>query len=197
MSISLHGLSVVGIACALVCVDVVASSIESRTSKGVAAAADTLLGHGLVAGVQFFVATGVLNNVGVARAGALSCLCAVVSVGMDADHFIAAGSLSMRGAMSLPSRPFAHCLAFLLGAVALAYALSPRLLPPWAPYLVATAFGGHQLRDSVKRGLWLAPLLGSLPPTPYYVYVCTMAYLPVLLAQQLQLILTEEPLLPL
>jgi membrane-bound metal-dependent hydrolase YbcI (DUF457 family) len=138
---------------------------------------------------------------GLAGSGAL---CGALSVGMDGDHFLQAGSLSLRAALSLPSRPFAHSLAFLLAAVALAAALAQRgLLPPWAPHLLATALGGHQLRDSLKRGLWVGPFAASpsLPPTPYVLYWCAMALLPLALAPALRALPQQQqqqpPLLPL
>ena len=171
-----------------------------------ASIADTLLGHGCLAGLQFCLAAWLAGSPQ-AQAQALGALCGALSVGMDGDHFLQAGSLSLRAALALPTRPFAHSLAFLLAAVALAAALAQRsLLPPWAPHLLATALGGHQLRDSLKRGLWVGPLAASpsLPPTPYVLYWCAMALLPLALAPALRALphhlqqqQQQPPLLPL
>ena len=163
-------------------------------SHGAAAVLDTLLGHGVVAGVQFYCAA-LLS--GTSHALELGLLCGLASAGMDVDHFLSAGSLSLSAAMALPTRPFAHSLLFLAATLAAALALARlHLLPVWAPHLLAVAFGGHQLRDSIKRGLWLAPMLGSTPPTPYLVYLLAMACAPLALAPVLKAAL-QQPLLPL
>ena len=181
---------------AVLLVDATSHRLPLLLSPKLCAVLDTLLGHGVLTGLQF--ALGSALGGGAAQARELGLLCGLVSVGMDADHFLAAGSLSMRAAMTLPSRPFAHSVAFRLLALALAAALAHRLLPPWAPHLLLCAFGGHQLRDSLKHGLWLGPAaLGSTPPTPYALYVLLMAGAPLALAGPLRAVYQPPPLLPL
>jgi hypothetical protein len=173
--------------------------LPALLSPALASIADTLLGHGLLAGAQYCLAAW-LGGAPLAQAQALGALAALASVGMDGDHFVQAGRLSLRAALSLPARPFAHSLAFLLLAVAAAAAAAQRsLLPPWAPHLLAVALGGHQLRDSLKRGLWLGPTAASpsLPPTPYALYWCVMAALPLALAPVLRALPPPPPPPPL
>lgn len=93
----------------------------------------------------------------------------LVACALDADHFIAARSLSLRDATSLGTRPFGHAVLF----VVLASSILAAANPP-AAIMVAVAWGSHQLRDSTRRGLWLWPA-GSTPPLPVWTYslACT------------------------
>ena len=159
---------------------------------------DTVVGHGVVAGLQWLLASR-LNQHLTSQDWVLACLCSLVSLGMDVDHFIAGGSLSMKAAFNLQTRPFAHTVAFLVTVVFFVYlAASKGLLPAYTPLLVATAFGGHQLRDSTKRGFtWGPAALGSSPLTPYYtVYLPIMALVPLLLSRGMSLINPNRHLLP-
>jgi hypothetical protein len=141
---------------------------------------------------------------------------------LDLDHFFAARSPALDPALSLPRRPFGHCLATLLvgglvvysalriaragGCCCLAICLRPfthnnhnrgsqqqsqhqqqRACRPAAaapvrwPLLGLTATLSHQLRDSVRRGLWLlcwGRLDCSTPPLPYPIYLALLAALP-------------------
>lgn len=90
-------------------------------------------------------------------AGAVACA-------LDADHFIMARSLSLSAATSLASRPFGHAVAW-IAAVSLPLSL---VSVPWG-VLVVIAWGSHQLRDALRRGLWLWPG-GSTPPIPLWTY---------------------------
>lgn len=101
--------------------------------------------------------------------GELLC-CALASILVDLDHFIAAASLSLTAARSLSSRPFAHALLFSLAVAALARGL---LSPRWAALLTA-AHWLHLLRDALRRGLWLWPL-GDSPPIPLPLYLVLLA----------------------
>jgi hypothetical protein len=178
---------------AVLATDALTHHLAGLLSPPLAAAADTLLGHGALAGLQYCLAAA-LGGAPQARALGAGALCALVSAGMDADHFVQARSLSLHAALALPARPFAHSVAFLLAAVAAAAAAAQRgLLPPWAPHLLATALGGHQLRDSLRRGLWAGPaVLGSTPPTPYALYWVAMAALPLALAPALRALQREQ-----
>lgn len=106
----------------------------------------------------------------------------VVAMALDADHFIAAGSLSVRGAMTLSSRPFGHALAFTVAVAATCRWLWPRSL---AWLMVCVALGSHIMRDAPKRGLWMWPGPHT-PRLPYAVYVATVAVAPLLLAAWLR-----------
>eukprot|EP00048_Salpingoeca_helianthica_P005596 m.89418 g.89418 ORF g.89418 m.89418 type:complete len:201 (+) comp13658_c0_seq4:96-698(+) len=88
---------------------------------------------------------------------------------IDLDHFLAAHSLSLKDAVSLPSRPPFHATLALLAVLAVVFALT-RLHPPlrtwgWLPLMAAAALLSHHLRDGYRRGLWLWPLPYSLPLT--------------------------------
>lgn len=95
---------------------------------------------------------------------------------IDVDHFLAARSLSLQDAVSLPTRPLLHATAALLALVAAVFVLfrRTRALQPWVwlPLMAATAILSHHLRDAHRRGLWLWPLPLSLPvPYPAYLLV--------------------------
>ncbi|CDS41119.1 hypothetical transcript [Echinococcus multilocularis] len=96
-------------------------------------------------------------------------LSALIAIVVDIDHFIATGSLSIKAAQSLPGRPFLHwsgCLVAL--AVVLLVGSSmiqhhwfavPRLVRQTVDggWITLVAWSSHQLRDSLRRGLWLWP----------------------------------------
>ncbi|VDM17006.1 unnamed protein product [Hydatigera taeniaeformis] len=104
---------------------------------------------------------------------------ALVAVSMDIDHFIAAGSISINvsvncAALSLPGRPFLHwsgCLVVLVVALFVGSFMAKHHLftvPCLARQIVdagwvtLVAWTSHQLRDSLRRGLWLWPPPRSL-----------------------------------
>jgi hypothetical protein len=128
------------------------------------------------------MAVAALTSLHPASAGAAA-LCGLVACAMDADHFIAAGSLTMAGAMHLASRPFGHSVTFLAAAVAATWALVRR--PVYAWLLLAAAWGSHQARDATRRGLWCPPV-GSTPPVPYALYLTAMAAAPYAVAAVLR-----------
>lgn len=91
---------------------------------------------------------------------------AVVACALDADHFLAARSLRLADATHLPTRPFGHAVAFIAASSLAAAALTRH--PSYA-LLVVAAWGSHQLRDALRRGLWLWPG-GSTPPLSHAAY---------------------------
>lgn len=109
---------------------------------------------------------------------ALLCVaaCGAAASLLDVDHFLAAASLRLNDAMTLSTRPFGHAVLFVVTSVAIVRAVLPSS-DAWL--LLAVAWGSHHLRDSIKRGLWLAPF-GSTPRVPYPLYCALMAALPVL-----------------
>ena len=86
---------------------------------------------------------------------------------IDLDHFIAAGSLSIHAAASLPSRPWTHSLTFVLPAAVVAGLLFRRL---WVLVVVAVALTSHILRDATTSP---APLLYPLSDVtlPWWAYI--------------------------
>lgn len=102
---------------------------------------------------------------------------AAVSCSLDVDHFIAARSLSIKDATSLPSRPFGHAVLF-IPAVAAVVSL---LAHPVYALMIVTSWGSHQLRDGLRRGLWLWPA-GSTPPLSLPLYCAGCALLSVVTA---------------
>jgi hypothetical protein len=82
----------------------------------------------------------------------------------------------------LARRPFGHCVGTVLLASCLTWVVLEKALrrpEQGRRYgLVVLAAGlTHQLRDSIRRGMWFCPL-GSLPPTPYLLYVVMIAVAP-------------------
>lgn len=108
------------------------------------------------------------------------CIAYVLGCALDVDHFIPAlgGQPSLDGAMRLGQRPAGHAVLAVIIASGLAAALWRRT-PLWA--LVFVAWGTHQLRDSIRRGLWLWPS-GSTRAVPFRLYVLSVAILPLLMA---------------
>ncbi|XP_076816395.1 transmembrane protein 267-like [Clavelina lepadiformis] len=119
-------------------------------------------------------------------------ICGFLSSFIDIDHFIAAGSFSLKAAVSLPNRPIFHAV-LAIPVAALVLKLVSKLflacvnqlslpkdfsclksLLPTLPWLLVIAWSSHQLRDSIRRGLWFWPF-GTLPPTPFVVYVVFIA----------------------
>ena len=109
-----------------------------------------------------------------------SLCCGLASVALDGDHFLAAGSLRLSAALSLPGRPFGHSLLFVLAAsAALRAGGSACGLPPWAWAVCAVAWCSHLLRDALRRGLWLWPLPHT-QPLPMLLYLAACAAVPLL-----------------
>jgi hypothetical protein len=90
---------------------------------------------------------------------------------LDADHFLAARSGSLRSAMTLQTRPFGHAVLFVVATAALSGVLVPRT-PLWL--MVLAAWGSHHLRDALRRGLWCWPL-GSTRPISVLEYMLAIA----------------------
>jgi hypothetical protein len=100
------------------------------------------------------------------RSLAVPLLGAVLASLIDLDHFVAAGSFSLRDALSLPCRPWTHSLVFVLPAAALAGLLARRF---WIFAVAAAALTSHILRDATTSP---APLLYPLPDVtlPWWAY---------------------------
>ena len=132
--------------------------------RWVAAAVDVTL-HALVAGVA---GCGALLLIPPAARPRWRWVAGVAAAGVavDADHFLAAGSLSLDAATSLPSRPWGHAVSVWAGVVAGVAAGGH----PSAARSVGLGWGTNLLRDGLRRGLWVPPL-GATPPLPLWGYV--------------------------
>lgn len=89
---------------------------------------------------------------------------------VDIDHFISAKSLSVFDATHLSSRPFGHSVAFVLLVSSLVYFFCGTN-KDIRTCLVFTSLMAHQLRDAVRRGLWLWPFGSTSPIATYLVFL--------------------------
>lgn len=107
----------------------------------------------------------------------LEAFCAgCISSMVDIDHFIQAGSLHLKDAVSLSQRPFLHCSTLPLILLLLLLVARVRGMPLRLGLLVFSSIFSHHLRDSTRRGLWLL----GLPPVPvaYPLYLVLIYMLP-------------------
>jgi hypothetical protein len=179
--------------------------------KSLGSAADTVVGHGGIGGAHWLLASYLaLSPVHYQQPfmmqvqsldWARSILCGVLSILMDTDHFIAGGRLSMTAALTLAHRPFAHTVLFFLLACGLSYLCAVKGWVPFStPLLIATAWGGHLIRDAIKRGFTWGPHflgLGDTARLPYPVYLLAVALFPLPLSWGLATIKQTLPTLPL
>ena len=86
---------------------------------------------------------------------------------LDLDHFLAAGALSLRAATSLARRPPGHALI----AVPVLAAAGWAAAGPRIALLVGGSLLSHQLRDALRRGLWLWPFPKSTPALSWSGYI--------------------------
>ncbi|XP_007430525.1 transmembrane protein 267 [Python bivittatus] len=100
---------------------------------------------------------------------------------IDVDHFILAGSLSLKAALTLPQRPFLHC-STVIPVVCLMLRFAMHLLKlkdSWCflPWMMFISWTSHHIRDGIRHGLWICPF-GKTVPLPYWLYVAITATLP-------------------
>uniref|UniRef100_A0A8D0KL20 Transmembrane protein 267 n=1 Tax=Salvator merianae TaxID=96440 RepID=A0A8D0KL20_SALMN len=100
---------------------------------------------------------------------------------LDLDHFIVAGSLSLKASLTLPRRPFLHC-STVIPVVCLTLKFIMHLLKlkdSWCflPWMLFISWTSHHIRDGIRHGLWICPL-GKTAPLPYWLYVSITASLP-------------------
>ncbi|KAL3885401.1 hypothetical protein ACJMK2_025464 [Sinanodonta woodiana] len=114
----------------------------------------------------------------------VTCLmCFLVSMAVDADHFIAAKSLKLKAALSLKKRPPFHATSPLLLVVILLWILSIFLkkiicLKTLSLCLITAVFS-HHIRDASRHGLWLPPF-GETTPLPIWLYITSTLTIPLL-----------------
>jgi hypothetical protein len=87
-------------------------------------------------------------------------LAVLMACAVDVDHFIAAASLHLSDATNLQARPFGHAFIFIFAASLVSYLIFKSTRLAWQTF---TALLCHQLRDALRRGLWLWPLKFSTP----------------------------------
>ena len=101
--------------------------------------------------------------------GSFFCGCAV-----DLDHFVEAGSFSLKRAVNLTSRPLGHSVLFLLLGSILSWLISGSTK---VGVLTLSSISTHHIRDARRRGLYFWPFGGS-PAFPYSVYLTIICLWP-------------------
>ncbi|KAK7096327.1 transmembrane protein 267-like [Littorina saxatilis] len=100
-------------------------------------------------------------------------LCGLAASLIDLDHFVQAGSLQLKDAVTLQQRPPFHSTTLVLLVTGVLWVVSLVMHVTQlrkVALLCCVAWLTHHLRDASRRGLWFPPL-GSSPPLPYAVYV--------------------------
>ena len=220
-----YGLFCVFVIALFLCVDYLSSSLNnSPENKPLLVLMDTSC-HALLSGAVWFATSRILDNDAIhsfrqkdCRSGCNSnyrvaspllawgvCnydlfLSLFFGSAVDADHFIAAGALSLSAATHLESRPWGHCLlcgvivSFLVGVLTqwihrlLKNIHAKTITAPATIFsfmdidmslLVFTAYLVHLLRDSVRRGLWFINVPIYLGDNRSYYWVISTPSLPV------------------
>ncbi|KAI9920117.1 hypothetical protein PsorP6_015369 [Peronosclerospora sorghi] len=104
---------------------------------------------------------------------------------LDIDHFIAAGSFSLTGAVHLDNRPFGHAVTFIIVVAILVNWCSRKYQARRRRYCVCfivIAWFSHQIRDGIRRGLWFWPFQ-STRRVNYLLYLLMEEGLPFLMAK--------------
>ncbi|XP_054843063.1 transmembrane protein 267 [Eublepharis macularius] len=100
---------------------------------------------------------------------------------IDMDHFILAGSFSLKAALTLPQRPFLHCSTVIpVVCLMLKFIMHLfKLKDSWCflPWMLFISWASHHVRDGTRHGLWICPF-GKTAPLPYWLYVAITASLP-------------------
>jgi hypothetical protein len=150
---------------------------DTQHPQWLRAACDTLT-HGLVGLLSWFVVVGGQVTY---RTSLEMMTCATLASLVDADHFIAAKSLSLSAALSLPKRPPFHN-STLIPVIAAALYLQMKLIhaflaseTTWTHtsnlvLVFIVAWSTHHVRDATRRGLWFAPF-GSTSAVPRTLYL--------------------------
>ncbi|XP_020639261.1 transmembrane protein 267 [Pogona vitticeps] len=117
---------------------------------------------------------------------------------IDVDHFILAGSLSLKAAFTLPRRPFLHCSTVIPVACLMLKLIMHlfKLKDSWCflPWMLFISWTSHHVRDGIRHGLWICPF-GKTVPLPYWLYVAITASLPHLCSFIMYLTGTRELML--
>merc|ERR1711894_464761 len=149
-----------------------------RPNRLIFAAVDNMC-HGLLAFLSWLVLVVVYRRKDIIFFGAVSF---VLGSLMDIDHFLEAGSLKLERALSLPRRPIFHNtpLTFLLSILlytAVKVISNDQKLAVLSSLCLFNAWITHQLRDALRRGLWMYPVMANREPLSMF---CYLSYLLVL-----------------
>lgn len=141
--------------------------------------------HGVIAIISWLIVVGVQTRKDIIE----GIVCGVMALAIDIDHFIAAGSLSLKGALSLRNRPFLHTTTIVPVVAPILQVWIAQNIPPLKllPFMFTVAILSHHLRDGQRRGLWFWPL-GSSPPLPYWLYITCELLLPYVVTQMISVI---------
>ncbi|GFS22551.1 transmembrane protein 267 [Elysia marginata] len=83
---------------------------------------------------------------------------AVLAASVDLDHFLAAGSLSLKKALHLSKRPPFHNTSLVFGVTFAIIVLNKWRPKTWIFALMfLSAWLSHHIRDANHRGLWIFP----------------------------------------
>ena len=112
---------------------------------------------------------------------------AILTSAVDLDHFVAAKSMQLHEALSLPTRPFMHnsltlvCINVSLGLLASVFATSTSQRRTLYTYTLMffIAWFTHHLRDANRHGLWFGDLYttGKLSRPVYIALTVLTAWL--------------------
>ncbi|XP_013411603.1 transmembrane protein 267-like [Lingula anatina] len=155
-------------------------SFESAYADTLRALSDNLT-HGLIAAISWAI---VIDGQADSPRGALLqiLLCGALGSLVDVDHFLAARSLKLKAALSLPQRPPFHATT-VIPVISLVILVTQRLTQtrhlPYLPLLFLVSWLSHHTRDAVRRGYWMWPF-GETPPLPYGTYVMLNIGLPLI-----------------
>ncbi|WAR29641.1 TM267-like protein, partial [Mya arenaria] len=136
------------------------------------------LTHGFVGAISWVIVIDAKNRHDIAQC----LLCLMFAMAVDVDHFIAAKSLSLEAALSLPSRPPFHAttVIFLVDLILLIMAAILKSGTPLTLALMFTvAWFSHHVRDGTRRGLWLPPFTET-PPLSGLAYLGLIMVIPLL-----------------
>lgn len=136
--------------------------------------------HGIIAGLSWAI----VCDFRFKRPEVVQCVvCVFLGMAVDIDHFIAAGSFSLKAALSLPTRPPFHA-STLIAIVDIIMLLLAAILDSQNLFLGAmiftTAWFSHHVRDGHRRGLWFYPF-GKTPPLSETIYLGTIIIFPLLI----------------
>lgn len=150
----------------------------------VVAVGDSLT-HGIIGALSWAV----VCNLKFRRQEVFECiLCGALAMSVDVDHFLAAKSLSLKAALSLPHRPPFHATTVILLVDIVLLCVSAVTTSSQIIVLTgifSTAWFSHHVRDGHRRGLWFYPF-GETAALPRWLYLCIIMIFPLVLQFILQ-----------
>ncbi|XP_060085726.1 transmembrane protein 267-like [Ylistrum balloti] len=116
-------------------------------------------------------------------------VCMGLSMVVDVDHVLAAGTLNLQDLISLPNRPHFHATTIIIPIAVILWTLSDVYKDSYFGVLCPLfiiAWLSHHIRDATRRGLWLPPF-GSTPPLSQALYILMLMILPIFMRMFLQI----------